>query len=104
MPNRLTLCFLLAFLVLLPWLALGQTAPIAVNIPAPIDGGGQVAVAAPGTVTLTLGSLIAAILAALLPGLAAHLSAFVSSNRPWMKILDLIAGNYLAARNDPARQ
>ena len=105
MPKRFALCFLLALLVLLPWLALAQVQPIAVVAPeVTFDGTGQAAIAAVGTVTFDIWQVVTMFLAALLPAMAGHLSAFVSSNRPWMKIFDLIAGNYLAARNDATRQ
>ena len=105
MPKRFALFFLLAPLVLLPWFALAQVQPIAVAAPeVTFDGSGQAAIAAEGTVTLDIWQVVAMFLTALLPSLMAHFSAFVSSNRPWMKILDIIAGNYLAGRNDAASQ
>lgn len=34
-------------------------------------------------------------------GGASVVSAFVSSDRPWMKLVDAVAFNWLRARNDP---
>jgi len=35
---------------------------------------------------------------------SAWLSPFVSSEKPWMKIIDALAGNWLKARNDREAQ
>jgi hypothetical protein len=108
--KRSSLCFLLALFVLLPWLVVAQAQPgdpagVADPLAAvTFDGSGQAAIAAEGTVTLDLWTLVMMVLTPLVPAVMAHFSAFVSSNRPWMKIVDLIAGNYLAARNDQSVQ
>jgi len=83
---RLFGCALMVTLFLLPGIAFAQ------------EAGGQVA---DGKIQLDVWQLILGLLAALLPALLAHFAAWFRSDKPWWKIVDVIAGNYLKARNDP---
>lgn len=59
-----------------------------------------------GLVSTSVWTTIVGILIPLLAvaGGSSVISAFVSSDRPWMKLVDALAFNWLRARNDPLEQ